>query len=135
MLLVLNLPLAPVWARLLSVPAPLLHGGILLFATVGTYSVNGSMFDVGLVFVIGIAGFLMRRAGIPVAPVVIGLILGPMAEQQLRRALAISEGHLFVFITRPVSAGLLALAATIVVVAVTLPRRSAAGPRRPSSTA
>jgi putative tricarboxylic transport membrane protein len=130
MLLVLNLPLAPVWARLLSVPAPLLHAGILLFATVGAYSLNGSMFDVGLVFVIGVAGFLMRRAGIPVAPVVIGLILGPMAEQQLRRALAISEGNLSIFITRPVSAGLLVLAAAIVGVALALPRRPAGGRRR-----
>jgi putative tricarboxylic transport membrane protein len=110
MLLVLNLPLAPVWARLLEIPQPLLYGGIVLFATVGTYSVNNSVFDVGLVYLIGLVGFLMRRFDFPLAPVIIGAILGPMAEQQFRRALAISQGDGSVFFTRPVSATLLVLA-------------------------
>lgn len=111
MLLVLNLPLAPVWARLLAIPRPLLAAGIVLFATVGTYSLNGSLFDVGLMYGIGLVGFAMRRLDVPVAPAVIGLILGPLAEQQLRRALAIAEGDVAVLFTRPLSGALLLLAA------------------------
>ena len=110
MLLLLNLPLAPLWARLLKIPPPLLYGGILVFAMLGTYSLNNAVFDVGLMFLIGVIGFFMRRADIPVAPAVIGMILGPMAEQQFRRALAISQGDPGVFLSRPISATLLALA-------------------------
>ena len=111
MLLALNLPLAPLWARLLAIPRPLLAAAVVLFATVGTYSLNGSLFDVGLMYGIGLVGFAMRRLDVPVAPAVIGLILGPLAEQQLRRALAIAEGDAAVFFTRPLSAALLLLAA------------------------
>lgn len=114
MLLLLNLPLAPLWARLLKIPAPLLYGGILVFATLGTYSLNDSVFDVGLMYLIGLIGFYMRCTEIPVAPAVIGMILGPMAEQQFRRTLAISQGDMSIFIERPISAGLLGLAACIV---------------------
>ncbi|HLT57430.1 MAG TPA: tripartite tricarboxylate transporter permease [Limnochordales bacterium] len=110
MLLVLNLPLVGLWVRLLSIPAPLLYGGILVFATLGTYSLNNSLVDVATLLVIGVVGFLMRRYDIPVAPAVIGLILGPLAEQQLRRALAISQGDYSIFVTRPISATLLAIA-------------------------
>jgi putative tricarboxylic transport membrane protein len=110
MLLLLNLPLAPLWARLLRIPAPLLYGGILVFATLGTYSLKNSVFDVALMYLIGMVGFLMRRVDIPVAPAIIGMILGPMAEQQFRRALAISGGDLSVFLTRPISAALISLA-------------------------
>ncbi|MFO7311963.1 MAG: tripartite tricarboxylate transporter permease, partial [Bacillota bacterium] len=92
MLLVLNLPLVGLWVRLLSVPAPYLYGGILVFAALGTYSLNHSWVDLATLFVVGIVGFIMRRCDFPVAPAVIGLILGPLAEQQLRRALAISQG-------------------------------------------
>lgn len=122
MLLLLNLPLAPLWARLLKIPAPLLYGGILVFATLGTYSLNNSVFDVGLMYLIGLVGFFMRCTDIPVAPAVIGMILGPMAEQQFRRTLAISQGDITVFIDRPVSATMLALALAAVI-AVPLSRR------------
>jgi putative tricarboxylic transport membrane protein len=115
MLLVLNLPLAPLWARLLEIPSPLLYGGILVFATLGTYSLNNSVFDVGVMCLIGVVGFGMRRFDFPVAPAIIGLILGPLAEQQFRRALAISQGELSVFLTRPLSAALLAVAALVLV--------------------
>ncbi|MFS8534466.1 MAG: tripartite tricarboxylate transporter permease [Limnochordales bacterium] len=110
MLLVLNLPLVGLWVRLLSVPAPYLYGGILVFAALGTYSLNHSWVDLATLFVVGIVGFIMRRCDFPVAPAVIGLILGPLAEQQLRRALAISQGDYSVFFTRPISATLLAIA-------------------------
>ena len=113
MLLVLNLPLAPVWARLLSIPTPLLYAGIVMFATVGSYSLNSSLFDVGLAYGIGLVGFAMRRLDFPVAPAILGLILGPMAEQQFRRALAISQGDATVFVTKPLSAGLLTLAVLV----------------------
>ncbi|MSO21323.1 MAG: tripartite tricarboxylate transporter permease [Acidobacteria bacterium] len=116
MLLVLNLPLAPLWARLLEIPRPLLYGGILVFAALGTYSLNNSVFDVGLMYGVGVVGYLMRRADIPVAPAIIGLILGPMAEQQFRRALAIAQGDGTVFFTRPLSATLLSLAACVLII-------------------
>jgi putative tricarboxylic transport membrane protein len=123
MLLVLNLPLAPVWARLLEIPKPLLYGGIVLFASVGTYSLNSSVFDVGVMYLMGLAGFLMRRLEIPVAPAIIGLILGPMAEQQFRRALAISQGDLTVFLTRPLAATLLGMVVLVLVIPIVLGRR------------
>ncbi len=110
MLLLLNLPLAPLWARLLKIPAPFLYGGILVFATLGTYSLNNSVFDVGLMYLIGVLGYCMRLVDVPVAPAVIGMILGPMAEQQFRRALAISQGDPAIFYSRPISATLLGLA-------------------------
>jgi putative tricarboxylic transport membrane protein len=113
MLLVLNLPLVGLWVRLLTIPRPLLYAGILMFATLGTYSLHNSPFDLMLLFLIGMAGFVMRCTDIPVAPTIIGLILGPLAEQQLRRALAISQGDMTVFVTRPLSATLLALAVAI----------------------
>ena len=101
MLLVLNLPLAPLWARLLHIPRPHLYAGIVLFASLGVYSVNGSAVDLVILYVVGLVGFAMRRFGWPVAPAVIGVILGPLAEQQLRRALAISEGDLSALVDSP----------------------------------
>jgi putative tricarboxylic transport membrane protein len=111
MLLVLNLPLAGIWVRLLAIPRPLLYGGILVFAGLGTYTLNNSTLDLVILYIIGVIGFVMRRYGFPVAPAIIGLILGPLAEQQLRRALAISQGDLTVFVTEPLSAALLVIAA------------------------
>lgn len=110
MLLVLNLPLVGVWVKLLQIPQPLLYGGILVFSALGVYSVNRSTFDLGLLFIIGLLGFLMRRFNFPIAPTIIGLILGPLAEQNLRRALAISQGDWSVFVTHPISLTLLVLA-------------------------
>lgn len=115
MLLVLNLPLVGIWVRLLTIPRPLLYGGILVFATLGTYSLSNSVVDLITLYIIGIIGFLMRKYGFPVAPAVIGMILGPMAEQQFRRALAISQGDYTVFITRPLSASLLAISLLVLI--------------------
>ena len=98
------------WVRLLTIPRPYLHAGILVLASVGAYSVNRSIFDVGLLYAIGGAGYLMRCWQIPLAPAVIGAILGPMAEQHLRRALAAAEGSWTMFVTRPISATVLLLA-------------------------
>jgi putative tricarboxylic transport membrane protein len=106
MLLVLNLPLAPLWARLLVIPRPYLYAGILVFAFLGAYAANASVADLLIVLVIGFVGYGMRLYDFPAAPVLVGMILGPLSEQQLRRALALSQGSLLVFVTRPISAAL-----------------------------
>ena len=111
MLLVLNLPLVGVWVKLLAIPRPWLYGGILVVASLGAYTVHRSAGDLILVAVIGLLGFCLRAVDAPIAPVMIGLILGPAAEQHLRRALSISQGDWSVFVTRPLSATLLAIAA------------------------
>ncbi|MGE0748678.1 MAG: tripartite tricarboxylate transporter permease, partial [Rhodospirillales bacterium] len=111
MLLVLNLPLIGLWVKVLKVPPPLLYGGILVFATIGTYGISQSPVDLVLLYMMGGAGYLMRRYDFPTAPVIIGMILGPLAEQEFRRAMTIAQGDLTVFLTRPLSASLLALAA------------------------
>ncbi|MGE0116458.1 MAG: tripartite tricarboxylate transporter permease [Dongiaceae bacterium] len=116
MLLVLNLPLVGLWVRLLAIPQPLLYAGILVFATLGVYSLNRSTFDLVLLYLIGALGYLMRRFEFPVAPCIIGLILGPLAEEQFRRALSISQGDASVFFTHPLSAALLAAAALCLLV-------------------
>jgi len=116
LLLVLNLPLVGIWVKVLAIPRPLLYAGILVFATLGAYSLHESVVDLATLYVFGLLGFAMRRWDIPVAPAVIGLILGPLAETQFRRALSISQGDASVFVTHPISAGLLALTAALVVV-------------------
>ena len=92
MLLVLNLPLVGLWVRVLAIPRPWLYAGILVFATLGTLGANPSLVELGMLLVFGLLGFAMRLFGYPIAPVVVGLILGPLSEQQLRRALSISQG-------------------------------------------
>lgn len=115
LLLVLNLPLIGLWVRVLAIPKPGLYAGILVFATLGAYSLHQSVVDLVTLLVFGLMGFTMRRFGFPVAPAVIGLILGPLAETQFRRALSISQGDLSVFVTQPISASLLALTALLIV--------------------
>jgi putative tricarboxylic transport membrane protein len=110
MLLVLNLPLAPLWARVLRIPRPYLYAGIVLFAALGVYALNGTVVDLFVLYVLGLLGYAMRRFGLPVAPAVIGMILGPMAEIQLRRALAIGAGDVTVLVRSPIAAVLLGLA-------------------------
>jgi putative tricarboxylic transport membrane protein len=111
MLVVLNLPLIGLWVRILKIPTPQLYAGILVFATIGTYGISNSITDLLLLYGIGIIGMFMRRFDFPVAPVVIGMILGPMAEQALRQAMTISEGDWTTFVTRPGSLAILILAA------------------------
>lgn len=110
MLLVLNLPLVGLWVRLLSVPQPWLYAGILVFAAMGTLAANPSLTELALLVVFGVMGYLMRCWDYPVAPMIVGLILGPMAESQFRRALQISLGDPWVFFKHPASATLLVLA-------------------------
>ena len=113
MLLVLNLPLVGLWVKLLSIPRPQLYAGILLFAGMGVYGMRQSAFDVFLLYAIGLLGFVMRRYGFTTAPVIVGMILGPLAEEQLRRSLAISQGDVSVFVTHPISASLLGISALL----------------------
>jgi len=115
-LLVLNLPLIGIWVKVLEIPKPQLYAAILVFATLGAYSLHQSWVDLATLYVFGLLGFLMRRFDIPVGPAVIGLILGPLAETQFRRALSISQGDPSVFVTQPISATFLAITALIVVV-------------------
>jgi putative tricarboxylic transport membrane protein len=125
-LLVLNLPLAPVWARLLRIPRPYLYAGILFFASLGAYAANANTFDLFLLLVIGALGFMMRRYGIPLLPAIIGVILGPYAEQELRRALQLSNGHVS-GLFEPMSVVVYAIVALIVLFPVVnrlIPRRS-----------
>lgn len=121
MLLVLNLPLVGIWVRLLTIPRHFLYAGILVFATLGTYSLANSVVDLITLYIIGFIGFLMRRFGFPVAPAVIGMILGPLAEQQFRRALAISQGDYSVFLTRPLSLTLLVISALALLLPLLIP--------------
>jgi putative tricarboxylic transport membrane protein len=110
MLLVLNLPLVGLWVRLLAIPQPWLYAGILVFATMGTIAAKPSVVELTMLTVFGILGYLMRRYDYPIAPVVVGVILGPVAEAQLRRALSISLGDPMVLLQSPMSATLLAIA-------------------------
>jgi len=115
MLLVLNLPLVGLWVKLLKIPKPHLYAGILIFATVGVYGMRQSAFDLVLLYAIGVLGVVMRRFDFPAAPVVVGMILGPLAEAQMRNALSIGEGRWTVFLERPGSLVLLVLVVALLV--------------------
>ena len=118
MLLVLNLPMVGLWVKLLKIPKPQLYAGILIFATVGAYGMRQSAFDLFLLYGIGLLGVAMRRFDFPTAPVVVGMILGPLAEAQLRNAMSIGEGSAAVFFQRPMSITLV----VIIVAVLVLPR-------------
>ncbi|QRQ86003.1 tripartite tricarboxylate transporter permease [Cupriavidus oxalaticus] len=115
MLLVLNLPLIGIWVRLLKLPQPWLYAGILVFAAMGTLAANPSIVELAMLVVFGLVGFAMRCHDYPVAPMIVGLILGPMAESQFRRAMQMSLGDPLVFVSHPGSAALLVLAAAALV--------------------
>jgi putative tricarboxylic transport membrane protein len=115
MLLVLNLPLVGLWVKLLKIPKAHLYAGILIFATVGVYGMRQSAFDLVLLYAIGLLGVAMRRFDFPTAPVVVGMILGPLAEAQMRNALSIGEGHWSIFLQRPGSLALLVVVVSVLV--------------------
>ena len=120
MLVVLNLPLIGLWIKLLAIPRPWLYAGIMLFATLGCIGLNPSPVELGMLILFGLMGYFLRLYGYPVAPVVVGLILGPMAEQQLRRALAIAQGDWTTLVSTPVAAILLGISALFLIVPVIL---------------
>ncbi|ASO18706.1 putative tricarboxylic transport membrane protein [Actinoalloteichus hoggarensis] len=114
-LLILNLPFAPLWAKLLKVPRHYLYAGITVFAMLGVYATSSKILDLVLVLAIGLLGFAMRRYGLPVAPVLIAVILGPLAETEYRRAMAVSEGDPAALIASPISATLYGVLVLVVV--------------------
>jgi putative tricarboxylic transport membrane protein len=122
MLLILNLPLVKMWVQLLKIPKPQLYAGILIFSTVGAYGMRQSPFDLVLLWGIGVAGVVMRRFDIPTAPVLVGMILGPLAEAQLRNAISIGEGSGMVFLQRPMSVTLIVVIVSVLVLPRVLPR-------------
>jgi putative tricarboxylic transport membrane protein len=122
MLLVLNLPMVGLWVKLLKVPKAQLYAGILIFATVGTYGMRQSAFDLVLLYAVGVLGLVMRRFSFPTAPVIVGMILGPLAEAQLRNAMSIGEGSAMIFLQRPMSLFLLAVVVTVLVLPRVLKR-------------
>lgn len=124
MLLILNLPLVGLWVKLLKIPKAHLYAGILIFATVGVYGMRQSAFDLVLLWGIGLLGLLMRRFDFPTAPVVIGLILGPLAEAQMRNALSIGEGKWTIFVERPGSLFLLVVIAAVLILPRLLRKRA-----------
>lgn len=113
MLLVLNIPLIGVWIRVLAIPYHLLYPAILIFVCLGVYSVNNSAFDVVLVALFGGAGYLLRLLDLHPAPLLIGFVLGPLLEDNLRRALILSRGDFMVFVERPISCGFLIVTASV----------------------
>ncbi|WP_141881126.1 tripartite tricarboxylate transporter permease [Homoserinimonas aerilata] len=125
MLLVLNLPLVGIWVKVLQIPRPYLYAGILLFAALGAYATKFNHLDVLILLAVGVVGFLMRRFGYPVAPMVIGGILGPMAETQLRKTLAISQGDLSALVTSPFAAAAYAILLVLLLLGLWLKRRQA----------
>jgi len=110
MLLVLNLPLVGMWARIAIIPFPVLGPLIVLCSVVGTYSIRFLMFDVWVMFIFGIIGYFMRKLGYPIAPMVLASVLAQMLETSLQQFLLISQGSPLIFITRPISAVFMGLA-------------------------
>jgi len=113
--LFLNLPLVGLWVRLLMIPTHWLYAGLMVFAAMGTIAANPSIVELMILVAFGAIGFLMRRYDYPVAPAVVGLILGPMADVQLRRALQISLGDPMVFLQHWSSALMLGIAAVALI--------------------
>lgn len=103
MLLVLNLPFAPLWAKLLLIPKPYLYAGITVFCGLGVYATSAAVSDLLIVLVIGALGFVLRRYGFPLAPIMIGVVLGPLAETSLRNAMMSSGGEVAVLVESPVT--------------------------------
>ncbi len=117
LLLILNLPLVGLWAKILEVPYQYICVGTLLFCILGAYSINQSVFDVWMMLLFGIIGYLLRKLDFPLAPAVLGMILGPQLEKSLRTSLEMSAGDYSIFFTRPITLFLLIASATILVVA------------------
>lgn len=114
LLVLLNVPLIGVWVKLLRIPYRFLYPSALFFIAVGVYSVNTSLFEVGEVLVLGVAGAGLIKLGFPMSQILLGYVLGPMVEDNFRRATMLSQGDLSIFVTRPISAAVLGLCAAVV---------------------
>ena len=120
MLLVLNLPLIGLWVSLLKVPYRMLFPAIIVFSCIGIYSLSNNAFDLYLTAIFGVLGFMWMRFACPPAPMLLGFVLGPMMEENLRRAMLMSRGNPMVFLTQPISLGFI-IATALIVVAMMLP--------------
>ena len=115
LLLVINVPLVGMWSRLLSVPSGLLYSSVIVFSILGAYSLKGSLSDVVIILVLGLLAFAMRRFDFPIAPVLLGIVLGPLIEQEFRRSMSISGGELTYFFDRPIALFFMTIIAAAVV--------------------
>jgi putative tricarboxylic transport membrane protein len=115
-LLVLNLPLVPMWAQILRIPYYVLYPIILGISFIGVYAVNNSIFDVWMLAIFGLLGYLMRKLDFPAAPLILALVLGGRAEETFRQSLVMSGGAMSIFLTRPLTVLMLALALVLLVV-------------------
>ena len=115
-LLVLNLPLIPLWVRFLRIPRAVLFTLILACCVIGAYAANGQVFDVGLLCLFGILGYVFKKLDVPVAPMILTLILGPLMEQSLRQSLEISRGDFMVFLERPIALAFVLVAFAVVAI-------------------
>ena len=118
MLLVLNLPLIPMWVQVLKIPGRILYPLILLFCVIGAYGINNSVFDVYVMIVFGVAGYLFRKFGYEGAPLILAFVLGPLFEVNLRRSLLMSGGSFAIFFTRPIALGAIIIAAALLFLSV-----------------
>jgi len=116
LLLILNLPLVPLFAQVLRAPAYVLYPAIIGLSLVGVYSVSGSVFDLGLLAAFGLLGYVMRKLDYPSAPLILGLVLGGAMERALRQSLMMSEGSLTILVSRPLAAAMLSCALLILLV-------------------
>ena len=118
MLIVLNLPLIPIWVQIIRIPYTYLFPAILIFCVIGSYSLNNNIGDVIVMAVFGVVGYLMKRYDLEAAPLVLALILGPLLEDNLRQSLLISRGSFMIFLTRPISAACMLVSLIILVSSV-----------------
>ena len=132
LLLILNLPLIGMWVRLLSVPFRYLYPAALFFVCVGVYSTNNNLFDIWMVLLFGVVGYLFMRMRFEAAPLLLGFVLGPMVEENFRRALLLSRGDIMVFIERPISLGFVA-ACVLLIAGLTYSTWRKAGQRKTNS--
>jgi TctA family transporter len=120
LLVVINLPLIGMWVQLLKVPYRLLYLAILLFCAIGVYTLNNNTFEIILTALFGVMGYVLLRLECEPAPMLLGFVLGPLMEENLRRAMRISSGDPMIFLNRPISLGLL-IAAALLLIVVALP--------------
>jgi putative tricarboxylic transport membrane protein len=130
LLVLLNVPMIGIWVKLLQVPYRYLFPAALFFIAVGVYSTNNSLFDISEVLVFGLIGAVFVALDFPVAPILLGYVLGPLVEENFRRALVLSHGHLSVFIQRPISAAFMTICALLIVVQVLMAVRGACRKRK-----
>jgi putative tricarboxylic transport membrane protein len=126
MLLVLNLPLIPMWARLLRVPYALLFPLILLFCVIGSYSINNNVGDGIVMWVFGVVGYLMKKFDYEAAPLILAMVIGPMMEEALRQSLILSAGSFTIFFSRPIAAGFLVAAVVLLLLPLVTRRKEVA---------